>query len=79
MYSIENQYLKIEVSSLGAELQSIFDKEMKQEVLWQGDKKYWEDGRLFCSQCRKTQRRFLHLERKEIFYKTARVCKRYEF
>lgn len=41
MYSIENQYLKIEVSSLGAELQSIFDKEMKQEVLWQGDKKYW--------------------------------------
>lgn len=41
MYSIENQYLKVEVSSLGAELQSIFDKEMKQEVLWQGDKKYW--------------------------------------
>ena len=41
MYSIENQYLKVVVSSLGAELQNIFDKEMKQEVLWQGDKKYW--------------------------------------
>ena len=28
MYSIENQYLKVVVSSLGAELQNIFDKEM---------------------------------------------------
>ena len=41
MYSIENQYLKVVVSSLGAELQSIYDKRMEKEVLWQGDKKYW--------------------------------------
>ena len=26
---------------LGAELQSIYDKRMEKEVLWQGDKKYW--------------------------------------
>lgn len=41
MYRIENQELSVEVSSLGAELQSIFDKKMKREVLWQGDKRYW--------------------------------------
>lgn len=41
MYRIENPYLKVEVSSHGAELQSIYDKETEKEVLWQGDPKYW--------------------------------------
>lgn len=40
MYKIENQYLKIVVSSKGAELQSLFDKEMNKEVLWYGDEKF---------------------------------------
>lgn len=42
MYKIENQYLKIVVSSKGAELQSLFDKEMNKEVLWYGDEKFWK-------------------------------------
>ena len=41
MYRIENQELAVEISPLGAELQSIYDKRMEKEVLWQGDKKYW--------------------------------------
>lgn len=41
MYQIENEELTVKVSPLGAELQSIYDKRMEKEVLWQGDKKYW--------------------------------------
>ncbi len=41
MYRIENKELRVEVSALGAELQSIYDKKKEREVLWQGDKKYW--------------------------------------
>lgn len=40
IYSIENANLRVEVSSLGAELQSIKNSVGK-EYLWQGDKKYW--------------------------------------
>ena len=53
MYKIENQYLKIVVSSKGAELQSLFDKEMNKEVLWYGDEKFWKrHSPLLFSQCR---------------------------
>ena len=41
MYTIENQYLKVEVCKKGAELQSIFDKEMGKELLWTADAKFW--------------------------------------
>ena len=41
MYIIENQYLKVEVCKKGAELQSIFDKEMGKEILWTADAKFW--------------------------------------
>lgn len=40
--TMENQYLKIEISSKGAELQSIFQKQMGKEILWQGDKEFWD-------------------------------------
>ena len=43
METLHNDRLSIEVSSLGAELQSIKDGDGK-EYLWQGDDKYW--GRL---------------------------------
>lgn len=33
MYTMENQYLKVKVCEKGAELQSIFDKEMGKEIL----------------------------------------------
>ena len=39
IYTIENQYLTVSVSSLGAELMSI--KGSEAEFLWQGDSKYW--------------------------------------
>lgn len=42
MYQLENSYLKIQVCGKGAEVQSIFDKEMEKEILWNGDEKYWE-------------------------------------
>jgi len=41
LYFIENETLKIEVSSFGAELQSVYDKKINKELLWQGNDKYW--------------------------------------
>ncbi|RYD83430.1 MAG: aldose 1-epimerase family protein [Sphingobacteriales bacterium] len=38
---IENEYLKVEISPLGAELKSIFHKQKYQEYLWQGDSTWW--------------------------------------
>ena len=40
METLHNEHISIEVSDLGAELQSIKDAEGK-EYLWQGDDKYW--------------------------------------
>ncbi len=40
METIKNNHLKVEVSALGADLQSITDAEGKQ-YLWQGDARYW--------------------------------------
>ena len=40
METLQNEHLTIEVSSLGAELQSIRDAEGR-EYLWQADKQYW--------------------------------------
>ena len=40
-YVLENDFLAIEVSTFGAELQSIKDKTTGYEYLWYGDKAYW--------------------------------------
>lgn len=40
-YLIQNEFLTVSVSSLGAELMSIKTSD-SHEYLWQGDKKYWE-------------------------------------
>ena len=40
-FMLENEYLSIEVSSFGAELQSIRNKATGFEYLWHGDKAYW--------------------------------------
>lgn len=42
MYRLENEWLKIAVCSTGAELHSIYDKEMDKEILWYGDKEFWD-------------------------------------
>lgn len=41
MYSIENDILKVEINSKGAELQSIYNKQTQIEYLWCGDEKFW--------------------------------------
>lgn len=45
-YTIENEHLKVEVSDLGAELQSIYGKKTNFEYLWQGNKEFWS-GRAY--------------------------------
>lgn len=42
IYKIANDYLEVEVNSLGAELWSLKDNEGK-EYLWQGDEKSWKN------------------------------------
>ncbi len=39
--TIENEYLKAEVSDLGAQLCGLYDKEKGQQVIWEADRKYW--------------------------------------
>ncbi len=41
MQVLENEFLKIGVVELGSELVSVFNKELNQELLWQGDDQYW--------------------------------------
>ncbi|MFI5134350.1 MAG: aldose 1-epimerase family protein, partial [Chitinophagales bacterium] len=41
MAHIENDYLKIEVKTKGAELDSIFSKKNELEYLWSGDPNFW--------------------------------------
>ncbi len=40
-YSIENEYLKVDVKQLGGEMTSLFNKKTNTEMLWQGNTKYW--------------------------------------
>ncbi len=41
MYTLENEILKIEIASKGAELQSVFNKIFNIEYLWNGDPAFW--------------------------------------
>ncbi len=41
-YSIENEYLRITVSDIGAELVSVISKSDGCEYVWQGDERYWK-------------------------------------
>lgn len=41
-YVLENDTLRAEIDSLGAELKSVVNKATGQEYMWQGDPKYWE-------------------------------------
>ena len=40
-YTIENDFLRAEISSIGAELVSLISKADGTEYIWQGDEKYW--------------------------------------
>lgn len=41
IYKIENEFLKVEVNSFGAELKSLKTQNDGLEYLWNGDEKYW--------------------------------------
>lgn len=41
IHFLENEQIKIEVNSLGAQLMSVFSKKTQTEYLWQGDPAYW--------------------------------------
>lgn len=41
MKTIENEYLRLETQSKGAELTSVFNKHNNTEYLWQADKQFW--------------------------------------
>ncbi len=41
MFTIENEYLKIEIHPKGAELQSIYNKRRSLEYMWSGDPAFW--------------------------------------
>lgn len=45
-YSIENDFLRLTVSTKGAEMMSVLKKDDNCEYLWQGDPKYWGDRAL---------------------------------
>lgn len=41
MITVENEFVKIAVNPIGAELSSLYNKQANTELLWQGDAKYW--------------------------------------
>ena len=43
IYTIENEHLKVDVNSIGAQLFSLYSKKSQTEYLWQGDPAYWKD------------------------------------
>ena len=46
IYTIENDSIRVQISDVGAELQSIVGKKDNTEYLWQGDAQYWS-GRAY--------------------------------
>ena len=41
MFTLENEYLKIEINAKGAELNSIYNKKKDIEYMWSGDPAFW--------------------------------------
>ena len=42
MDTLQNDFIRIEVNTLGAELYSLFNLKTGEEMLWQGDPAYWK-------------------------------------
>ena len=42
IYSLENEFVTIQINDLGAELCSYFDKESQREIIWQADPDHWK-------------------------------------
>ena len=48
-YGLENDKIRIEIVSHGAELKSLVKKETGTEYMWCADPKYWAELHLSCS------------------------------
>lgn len=46
-YTLENENLKVEIDSFGAEIKSVKRKSDNFEYMWCGDKKYWAEHPLY--------------------------------
>lgn len=44
MRTLENKFLKLSFKEHGAELVSVYHKELEREILWNGDKTYWNQS-----------------------------------
>lgn len=42
MLTLENQFLKVGIKVLGAELVSVYHKELEREMMWEGNPEYWD-------------------------------------
>lgn len=42
MIILENETLRVEISSFGAEVKSVYNKKSEKEYMWQGDPKWWK-------------------------------------
>ncbi len=77
-YVLENDTLRVEIDSFGAELKSVKRKSDDKEYMWYADKKYW--GRTspvlfpFVGNCRNKEYRY---GGKTYAIGTARLCKGY--
>lgn len=76
-YTLENENLKVEIDSFGAEIKSVKRKSDNFEYMWCGDKKYW--GRtspvLFPFVGAPKTKNTVMTE--NLYDGTARICKRY--
>ncbi|MES2590065.1 MAG: aldose 1-epimerase family protein [Bacteroidota bacterium] len=64
--TLENDYLKLEIVSLGAELKSVFKKGIQKEVLYQGDSPFWNrSSPVLFPIVGKLKDNFYHLEDRE--------------
>ena len=57
MITLENEHIKVQVKTKGAELDSLYSKETNLEYLWSGDAKFWNKKSpiLFPISCKKAK------------------------
>ena len=55
-YVLENDTLRVEIDSFGAELKSVKRKSDDKEYMWYADKKYWGEPPCVVSVCGELQK-----------------------
>ena len=75
-YTVENEFLRVEVDTLGAELASVVDKASGAQMLWQGDPAVWPRRAPILPLLRQAGRRQLHGGGQNLRRRPARLCPR---